>query len=123
MRRFLTVFNVTQQEFDELRFYRHKLNIVTTLRRTHGILLVVRETGRVFNASTALYQQAEEYDLRRVDFTGPVEVTKELGERFSELKQAIANNLQDKSINYFGRTLSLDETQERLYATKLEILV
>ncbi|QZE59502.1 hypothetical protein MPK66_gp258 [Erwinia phage pEa_SNUABM_2] len=122
MRRFLTVFNVTQQEFDELRFYRHKLNIITTLRRTHGILLAVRETGRVFNVVTAIYQQAEEYDLRRVDFTAPCEVTFELGERFLELKQAIANNLQDKSIHYFGRTLNLNEVQEQLYATKLEII-
>ena len=122
MRRFLTVFNVTQQEFDELRFYRHKLNIITTLRRTHGVLLVVRETGRVFNVKTATYQQAEEYDLRRVDFFGPCEVTKEIAERFTELHQAIANNMQDKSIHYFGRTLNLDEVQGRLYATQMEII-
>ncbi|AWY08519.1 hypothetical protein HOT49_gp260 [Erwinia phage vB_EamM_Alexandra] len=122
MRRFLTVFNVTQQEFDDRRFYQHKLNIVTTMRRTHGVLLVVRETGKVFVATTASYQQAEEYDLRRVDFSAPSEVTVELGERFTELKQAIANNLQDKSIRYFGRTLNLNEVQHALYHTQLEII-
>lgn len=122
MRRFLTVFNVTQQEFDELRFYRHKLNIVSTLRRTHGVLLVVRETSRVFNVKDATYQQAEEYDLRRVDFSGTCEVTNELAECFTELQQAITNNMQDKSIHYFGRTLNLDEVQGRLYATQMEII-
>ncbi|QZE60171.1 hypothetical protein pEaSNUABM35_00254 [Erwinia phage pEa_SNUABM_35] len=122
MRRFLTVFNVTQQEFDDRRFFQHKLNIITTMRRTHGVLLAIRETGKVFVASTASYQRAEEYDLRRVDFSAPSEVTHELGERFTELKQAIANNLQDKSIRYFGRTLSLNDVQQALYRTQLEII-
>lgn len=122
MRRFLTVFNVTQQEFDDRRFFQHKLNIITTMRRTHGVLLAIRETGKVFVASTASYQRAEEYDLRRVDFSAPSEVTHELGERFIELKQAIANNLQDKSIRYFGRTLSLNDVQQALYRTQLEIV-
>lgn len=122
MRRFITVFNVTQLEFDERRFYQHKLNIKTTLRRTHGVLLAVRETGRVFVATSAAYQQAEEYDLRRVDFSAPSEVTQELGERFPELKQALAHNLQDTSIRYYGRTLDMNDVQMRLYATKVEII-
>lgn len=121
MRRFFLIFNVTQAELDDRRFFQSKLNITTTLRRTRCVLLVVRETKQVLCVSELTYQPSIEPGIRQVDFDAPRDVTAYILP-FSELMSAMINNSQDKSIRYFGRQLELDADQTQRFHTQLEIV-
>jgi len=120
MRRFVLVFPVTQAEFDDRRFFRSNMNIVSSLRRCRCVLIVVRETQKVFCVSEFTYQPSVEPGIRQMDFDVPLDMTNMLN-RFAELKGAIALNIQDKSIRYFGRTLDMDMDETKRFYSQLEI--
>ncbi len=120
MRRFVLVFPVTQAEFDDRRFFQSNINIITTLRRCRCVLIVVRETQKVFCVSEFTYQPSVEPGIRQMDFDAPREVTDQLS-RFTELVGAIALNSQDKSVRYFGRTLDMEKDETLRFYSQLEI--
>ena len=121
MRRFIVVFNVTQAELDDCRFFEPKFNIVGTLRRARCVLLVVRETKQVLIVSECTYQPSVEPGIRQVDFVAPRDVTAYIT-AFPELMQAMHNNVKDPTIRFFGRSPVMDADQLKRFHTQLEII-
>ncbi|QZE56454.1 hypothetical protein pEaSNUABM23_00255 [Erwinia phage pEa_SNUABM_23] len=121
MRRFVLIFNVSQEELDDRRFFQAKLNIVSSLRRARCVFLVVRETKQVLCVSELTYQPSVEPGIRQVDFDAPRDVTAYVLP-FTELTTAMVNNSQDPSIRYFGRQLEMDADQLKRFHTQLEIV-
>lgn len=121
MRRFILVMNVSTIEIEDRRFFQPRFNIVSALRRTHGVLLVDRYTKQVFCPKELTYQPSVEPGIRQVDFNDLRDVTSYIPP-YEELLTAIVNNSQDQSIRYFGRTLSLNESESDRFYTQLGIV-
>lgn len=121
-RRFYLMFFISQAELEAKTFYQHSMKILTTIRRTRCIFLVVRETGQVFLPDNAIYQTAIEDDLTQMIFDNLREVTTAVSavESFS---QAIAVNKNDKTIRYCGRNPEVSPVFFDRMMTKVEVYV
>ncbi|QYW04588.1 hypothetical protein pEaSNUABM14_00263 [Erwinia phage pEa_SNUABM_14] len=119
-RRFYLMFFISQAELDAKTFYQHNMRILTTIRRTRCIFLVVRETGEVYVPGSAVYQSAIEEDLTQMVFDDLHKATESVN-AVESFAQAIAVNKNDKTVRYCGRNPEVSVVFFDRMFTKVEV--